>query len=242
MLQPQDISNLRASRDAALASAMAAEERVRNTRRRDRSGRAAASEGRPVAAPGRARGRQPQGGRRSVGLRAARRRRVCRAQGVADAAAGGDCQQLQRPVAFVLAPVRIETSFAPSPTGPTLRVRFFPDDISLGPPVAAVSDAERALGEAYWRARAASRHAAGDPAARAAYEGAWTALATRAGAYRAGYVVRGTTPANPEAAPGDLPVHRSTPSDPACHRACRSPPGSVRRARLHDGSGDPYAA
>ena len=41
---------------------------------------------------------------------------------------------------FVLLPVRIETSFAPSPTGPTLRVRFYPDDISLAPPIAPVSD------------------------------------------------------------------------------------------------------
>ena len=125
---------------------------------------------------------------------------------------------------FVLLPVRIETSFAPSPTGPTLRVRFYPDDISLAPPIAPVSTDEVGLGRAYWKKRAASRHAPGNQTARRAYETAWTTLAARSGAYRAGWVVRATAPTNPDAAPNDLHfTDPAPPPEPAVSRAALLP-------------------
>jgi hypothetical protein len=111
---------------------------------------------------------------------------------------------------FVLLPVRMETKFARVGDSTELRVRLFPDDIGIAPPLAAVSDTERDLGEAYWRARADSKHDPANTDLRGAYEGAWNALAAAAGAYRASYIVRATTPANPDAASSDLQF-----SDPA---------------------------
>ena len=101
-----------------------------------------------------------------------------------------------------------------------LRVRLFPDDIGIAPPLAAVSDAERGLGEAYWRARAASKQNPGNADLRSAYEGAWSALAAAAGAYRASYVVRAIAPANPDAASSDLQFNDpSPPQTPPVPRA-----------------------
>ena len=75
----------------------------------------------------------------------------------------------------MLLPVRIETKFARVGAS-ELRVRLFPDDIGIAPPLAAVSDNERSLGEAYWRARRDSKHSPGDTDLRRAYEGAWATL------------------------------------------------------------------
>src|SRR5262249_58439331 len=73
--------------------------------------------------------------------------------------------------------------------------------------------AEQPVGEAYWRARAAARHAPRNDALRRTYEGAWTTLATRAGAYRAGFVARATRPRNPEAPPDALVFGPPVPPD-----------------------------
>jgi hypothetical protein len=136
---------------------------------------------------------------------------------------------------FVLLPVRIETRFVPVAGGTELRVRFFPDDIGVAAPLAAVSEAERELGVAYWKARAASRRAAGDAAKRSVYQGAWAALAAHAGPYRAGYVVRTTTPENPEAAPADLRFPDPPPVDePAIAHADVLPDRFVVLAYVED--------
>jgi hypothetical protein len=220
MPQPSDVSRLRARRDAALASAISAEERIRSLdaaiARAERAGRREEAE--------------HLGQERGIAERASRTGRA-NATRLDDEAFGGlrdwlaqTPEQIIRTctdeVPFVLLPIRIETKFAKSAVGTELRVRFFPDDISIAAPPAALSDSDRALGIAYWRARAASRLIAGDEAARRAYQGAWTTLATGVGAYRAGYVVRATAPQNPDAAPGDLVFLDSpAPDEPPIVRA-----------------------
>jgi hypothetical protein len=72
---------------------------------------------------------------------------------------------------FVLLPVRMETKFARVGDTAELRVRLFPDDIGIAPPVAAVSDSERGLGEAYWRARTDAKQNPGNTDLRSAYRG-----------------------------------------------------------------------
>ena len=242
MLQPQDISNLRASRDAALVSAMAAEERVRildaaidqaaRQRRKDDLLRLQAE--RAVASRRAAAGR--------LRLRAARRRRVCRAQGVAHAAAGGDRQQLQRPVAVragaradrnVLRAVADGTHAA----GAVLPRRHQPGAAGGGR-LGRRARAGRGVLESQSGVASCRRGPGGARRLRRGVDGAGDA---------GGSVPRRLCRARDDAGESRgcarrSPVHRSTASDPACHRACRSPPGSVRRARLHDGSGDPHAA
>ena len=102
---------------------------------------------------------------------------------------------------FILLPVRLETKYQRSAGGTELRIRFYPDAISVAPPPVAVNEAERMLGQGYWKARAAVRQAPNDDNLKRAYKGSWNALATRAGAYRAGFVVRNTASLNPDAAP-----------------------------------------
>jgi hypothetical protein len=115
---------------------------------------------------------------------------------------------------FVLLPVRMETKFARTGEATELRVRLFPDEIGVAPPLAGVSDVERGLGEAYWRARVDAKHDPANADLRSAYQGAWSALATAAGAYRASYVVRATTPADPDAASSDLQFNDPPPPTP----------------------------
>ena len=115
---------------------------------------------------------------------------------------------------FVLLPVRLETKYQRTASGTELRIRFYPDAISVAPAPVAVNEAERTLGQGYWRARAAVRQAANDPNLQRIYKGTWNSLATRAGAYRAGFVVRNTAPLNPDAAPGDLTFPTPPPSTP----------------------------
>lgn len=110
---------------------------------------------------------------------------------------------------MVLLPVRIETKFARAGQGMELRVRIFPDDISIAAPPSAVTEDERVAGEGYWSARAASSASPGDAGLRRAYVGAWTTLATRHGAYRAGYIAAATRPESPEAAPAEPPLARA---------------------------------
>ena len=100
---------------------------------------------------------------------------------------------------FLLFPVRLETRFARTAAGaPELRVRIWPDDIGVALPPGDLTPAERLAGELYWTSRAIAVTTPGaSPAAdesRRAYEGAWTSIATRYGAYRAGFVVRETRP------------------------------------------------
>lgn len=121
---------------------------------------------------------------------------------------------------IVLLPVRIETKFARVGQGTELRVRVFPDDISIAAPPSAVTADERVAGEAYWSARAAARTNPGDVQSRINYEGSWTTLATRHGAYRASYIVSATKPENPEAAPGALVFNPpAEPTEPPLPRA-----------------------
>jgi hypothetical protein len=216
MPSPDEISRLRADRDAALAAAAAAEDRIRTIDAAlSRAGRAGRVD--EVARLEAARAEQDRLGQRA---RADYTR-------LHDAAFGELVQWLDRApeesvarctdaFPFVLLPVRIETKFARVGSNTELRVRFFPDDIGIAPPLAAPGDTERALGFAYWRARSRSRHAPGDATAKAAYGASWTALASTAGPYRASYLVAATRPTNPDGTPDELifsdsPVSASLP-------------------------------
>jgi hypothetical protein len=212
MAQPETITDLRTRRDAALTTTIASDERVRVL----------------DAAIAQA---QRAGQNNEVTRLQSQRAEAQRAQQTASAEhqrlAGAALSALvawvqQSPEAVVatcsdqlpcvLLPVRMETKFARVGDATELRVRLFPDDIGIAPPLAAVSDSERGLGEAYWRARADAKHNPANATLRSAYQGAWNALATAAGAYRASYIVRATTPANPDAASSDL--HFPDPAPP----------------------------
>jgi hypothetical protein len=58
-----------------------------------------------------------------------------------------------------------------------------------------------------------ARQAPDDTALRRNYEGAWTRLATSAGPWRAGYVVRATAPGDPDVAPSALVFGEPVPPD-----------------------------
>jgi hypothetical protein len=97
---------------------------------------------------------------------------------------------------FLLLPLRLETRFGERNGVAVLRVRFFLDDIAVAQHERALTDGEVAAGKSYWTERI---RAQGEPDARereARVKGAWNLLATRHGAYRAGYVARVTRPAN----------------------------------------------
>jgi hypothetical protein len=128
---------------------------------------------------------------------------------------------------FVLLPVRLETKFQQSASGTELRVRFYPDAISIAATPAPVTDNERVLGQAYWTARTASRQAPNDAALQRSYVGAWNVLAARAGAYRAGFIIRDTAPLNPNAASKDLQFAQP-PAPPV------TPPSGSQAAGLPD--------
>src|SRR5690349_1953697 len=83
---------------------------------------------------------------------------------------------------IALLPVRIEARFFADAS--ELRVRVFPDQIHIDTHEEGLTAAERAAGEAYWRARIA-----GDG-------GAWDALVAVAGAPRAAWVAQALTPSN----------------------------------------------
>jgi hypothetical protein len=124
----------------------------------------------------------------------------------------------QHPI--VLLPVRVETKYARVGQGVELRVRLFPDDISVAAPPSALTEDERAAGEGYWKARAASREQPADAELRSAYEVSWTTLATRSGAYRASYVAAATRPTEPDVAPAALEFKTPVaPTEPPLARA-----------------------
>jgi hypothetical protein len=98
---------------------------------------------------------------------------------------------------FLLFPVSLETRFVRTKAGaPELLVRIWPDDISIALPPGDLTKTEREAGEQYWNTRALFAATPQSDAARQSYEGAWNAIATRSGAYRAGWVVRETRPSN----------------------------------------------
>jgi hypothetical protein len=204
MTQPETITDLRTRRDAALTSALAANAQVRALDAAIvRAQRAGESD-----AVTKLEGERADAARAGLTASAEHARLTGEAlsslvewvrQSPEDTVAA--CSDR---LPFVLLPVRMETKFARVGDTAELRVRLFPDDIGIAPPLAAISDTERDLGEAYWRARVDSKQNPGNADLRSAYEGAWSALAAVAGAYRASYVVRAIAPANPDAASSDL--------------------------------------
>jgi hypothetical protein len=146
---------------------------------------------------------------------------------------------------IVLLPLRIETKFALGTQGAELRVRIFPDDISIAAPPSAVTEEERLVGERYWRARVDSRAHPVDPELRRTYEGAWTTLATRHGAYRASFIVKATQPEDADAAPDALVFNpRAEPTEPPLPRADALPDRIViltysKGKKIHEVFGQP---
>ena len=211
MTQPETITDLRTRRDAALTSAIAANERLRaldaaiaRAQRAGESDAVTKLEGERADATRAGQTASAEHARLAGEARSSLVEWV--RQSPEDTVAACSDQ-----LPFVLLPVRMETKFARVGDTAELRVRLFPDDIGIAPPVAAVSDSERGLGEAYWRARTDAKQNPGNTDLRSAYEGAWNALAAAAGAYRASYIVRATTPANPDAAASDLQFNDPAP-------------------------------
>src|SRR5687767_3858154 len=202
MTRPADIANRRTQRDAALAAASAAEDRVA---RLDAAIARARRTGQDLASLE----RQRDGANREL-----HNARTSAARLATDALNGLVEWLAQTPeqvvetcddaLPFVLLPVRIETKFAQTPAGVELRVRVFPDDISVPRPATALTDAEAELGRGYWRARVAVRHSPSDAALRRNYEGAWARLAASSGMWRAGRIVRATAPVDLTVAPSAL--------------------------------------
>lgn len=116
-------------------------------------------------------------------------------------------------VPLVLLPVRLETRFAKSGAKTTLRVRIHPDEIHVDDLARGLTDDETAAGRAYWTAVWA------EPAP----DSAWPDLVAAAGAGRAEWIARATTPRN-LAARGSDPA----PSFPTV--AARGPRNIVARA------------
>ena len=120
---------------------------------------------------------------------------------------------------LVLLPVRLETRFRDG----ELLVRVYPDQLHVDAHDPRVSAAEIAAGEEFWRAQWRT----GTDRERA--QRAWSALADRWGPGRAAWVVRATTPTNPQARPdaavadgAPLSVGADLPRPPA-HRAAEHP-------------------
>ena len=221
MPTPPTISQFRSQRDTALAAALASEARIRSI---DTAIAGAQRAGKLELVA------QLQAERAST-VQSAAASRLASTRYRQDAL-GGLAQWLQQTPEqivgacssahpFVLLPVRLETKFARSPAGaPELRVRFFPDDISVASAPPPPSDAEVSAGQTYWRARSSARLAPADTALASAYAGAWTALATRSGAYRAGFIVASTRPQNPDAASDNLVfTPPPAPTEPTLPRA-----------------------
>ena len=91
-------------------------------------------------------------------------RRLRRLASWLDTDARADCQRAAATNAVRAAAGSDHTSFATSPTGPTLRIGTDPDDI-VAAPLAAASDEERELGRAYWRPGGVASRARADAAA-----------------------------------------------------------------------------
>jgi hypothetical protein len=97
---------------------------------------------------------------------------------------------------ILLLPLRIETRFGQSDGQPNLRVRIFLDDIAIAQHEKALTVAEVDAGQAYWGDRIRANAEPDVRAGAAIVTGAWNALASRNGAYRASWIARATQPAN----------------------------------------------
>jgi hypothetical protein len=105
-------------------------------------------------------------------------------------------EQMVDGVPFLLLPVRIETKFAVLGESSELQVRIFPDDVAVTLHEKALTAQEAQAGRDYWKARALA-NALDDKAERSnAHEAAWSLLAVRRGAYRAGWIAKVTRPPN----------------------------------------------
>jgi hypothetical protein len=215
MAQPSEIAQLRERRDAALAAATASADRQRTLD----SAIANAERAGDQAELSRLQSERAAAERTAAAAAAEYERlRAASFDGVVNWLAQTPEEivaQLSDNDPFVLLPFRIETKFSRVGDQAELRVRVYPDDIAISSPPPPVGDRERALGQAYWRARAAARHSPGDAALRQAQENAFATIATYAGPYRAGYILRMTRPANPDAAPGDLVFNEPVSSEAA---------------------------
>jgi hypothetical protein len=204
MPEADDLTARRAARDAALTRALAAEARLRALdeeiararRAGDRQRVARLGAQRDEAAAEAKSARDVHGRLRSAALDDL----AAILQQTPETIVGRFSDRL--PVALL--PVRLETKFAQTPRGRELRVRIFPDDISIAAPPSAITDEEQLHGQAYWRARVDARAHPGNADRQRAYAGAWTTLATRHGAYRAGFIVTALTPVDVDVAPEAL--------------------------------------
>src|ERR1700732_495399 len=97
----------------------------------------------------------------------------------------------QTPLLFL--PVYVETRFIDAPDGSSeLRVRVFPDQISINSHEPELTDQEITDGQAYWTAV----WFAGTSATKDALLTPWRDLASRYGARRAAWIARELTPCN----------------------------------------------
>ena len=109
---------------------------------------------------------------------------------LADLRLTGELAPSNHPLALL--PVRLETRYA----GGELLVRIYPDQVHVDAHDPRLSAAEQQAGQDFWR----TQWRTGDNVAR--QQRAWTMLADRYGAGRAGWVVRATRPTNPGERPG----------------------------------------
>jgi hypothetical protein len=101
--------------------------------------------------------------------------------------------QLEKDVPVALLPVRLEVRFGTRMAGagamPVLRVRIYPDDISIRRDRTGLTSTELVAGKQYWRDFAA---VADDESKPIAQRGVWERLARQVGAHRARYVASRT--------------------------------------------------
>lgn len=128
---------------------------------------------------------------------------------------------------LVLLPVRLETRFRADPDGTSLLVRVYPDQVHVDAHDPALSAAEIASGQEFWRAEWRTGTDRGRT------QRAWAALAERWGAPRAAWVVRATTPTNADARPADaVPDGAPLATEPAVPALVPSEIRSTPVARL----------
>ncbi len=94
----------------------------------------------------------------------------------------------------LLFPVKIETKFKNTASGPELWVRIFPDDIAVHTHEELLTEEEFAQGKIYWT----NTFIATDDAA---MQTAWDVLSTLSGPNRAAWIVKSTRPENLDASP-----------------------------------------
>jgi hypothetical protein len=132
-----------------------------------------------------------------------------RAQAVLDRAVLGvlepdverDLARLDARIPVVLLPVRVESRFFVDAEGYELRVRIYPDSIAADTHEAALTDTERAAGEAFWRAAWTSDELA-----------AWQTLVDGRSAARAAWIAEALTPTNIADRPDSMPTFPDAPS------------------------------